>query len=57
MRRSAIAIAIALLLVVAITPVFAASGAPDWAIDGAGHDSEECSGDDYPDGAKTGAEA
>ena len=57
MRRSAIAIAIALLLVIAITPVFAASGAPDRAIDGAGHGSEECSGDDYPGGAKTGAEA
>jgi hypothetical protein len=57
MRRSAIAIAIALLLVIAITPVFAASGAPDWAIDGAGHESEECSGGDDLDGAKTGAEA
>ena len=57
MRRSAIAITIALLLVIAITPIFAASGAPDWAIDGAGHDSEGCSGDDYLDDAKTGAEA
>ncbi len=57
MRRSTIAIAIALLLVIAITPVFAASGAPDRAIDGARHDSGECSGDDYLDGAKASAEA